>query len=163
MQRTQGCDRFRKRSRVMRGGNGCKPVQSIVLSSHRELQRTHRLALVVNAKAWLVLHPPVAFVAKALELRPAATLKYTSNRRVVCVHDNARTSRQRANQMMELHLDRGEVGKNVRMIEFEIVDDKRAGAVMQELRSLVEKGGVVFVGFQNEVPAAAELSGTAKV
>ncbi len=48
--------------------------------------------------------------------------------------------------MMELGLDGAQVGKDVGMIELEVVEDCRARTVMDELRALVAEGGVVLVG-----------------
>ena len=52
--------------------------------------------------------------------------------------------------MMELRLDRCQIGKDVGVIELEIVEHHRARPVMDELRPLVEERGVVFVGFDHE-------------
>ncbi len=52
---------------------------------------------------------------------------------------------------MELALDRGDVRKNIRVIEFEVVEDRDLRAVVDELRALVEERGVVFVRFNDEI------------
>ena len=49
-----------------------------------------------------------------------------------------------------------EVAVDVGVIEFYRGDDRGVGAVMQKLRSLVEKRGVVFVALDDEVAAVAE-------
>ena len=51
---------------------------------------------------------------------------------------------------MELGLDRSEIRKNVRMIELQIVQDRRARQVVDELRALVEECGVVFIRLDDE-------------
>lgn len=51
---------------------------------------------------------------------------------------------------MELALDRGQVGVDVGVVEFEIIQDQGARAVMDELGALVEERAVVFVGLDHE-------------
>ena len=45
--------------------------------------------------------------------------------------------------MVELALDRGDVGIDVRMVEFQIVEDHGARSIVHELRPLIEERGVV--------------------
>jgi hypothetical protein len=52
--------------------------------------------------------------------------------------------------MVELPLDRGQVVEDVRVVELEIVQDRGARTVMDELAALVEEGGVVLVGLDHE-------------
>jgi hypothetical protein len=51
---------------------------------------------------------------------------------------------------MELALDRGEVVEDVGVVELEVVEDRRARPVVDELAALVEEGGVVLVGLDHE-------------
>ncbi len=51
---------------------------------------------------------------------------------------------------MELGFDRGEIGEDVRVVEFEVVQNRGARPVVDELRALVEERGVVLVGFDHE-------------
>ena len=52
--------------------------------------------------------------------------------------------------MVELLLDRGQVRKDVAVVELEVVQHDRARPVMDELRPLVEEGRVVLVGLDHE-------------
>ena len=52
--------------------------------------------------------------------------------------------------MMELRLDRGEVGKDVGVVELEVVEHRGARPVVHELRALVEERRVVLVGLDHE-------------
>src|SRR5581483_4040443 len=54
-------------------------------------------------------------------------------------------------------LDRIEVAINIGMVEFDRGQGGSVRKVMQELRPLVEEGGVIFVALEEEVRAAAEL------
>ena len=65
--------------------------------------------------------------------------------------------------MMELRLDGGEVGEDVGVVEFEIVEYRGARPVVDELGALVEKGGVVFVGLDDEERAVGEPRGNAEI
>ena len=52
--------------------------------------------------------------------------------------------------MMELLLDGGQIFKNVRVVVFKVVEDRRPGTIVHELAPLVEEGRVVFVGLDDE-------------
>src|ERR1700709_597161 len=52
--------------------------------------------------------------------------------------------------MAEAGLDLIEVAKNIRVIELDIIHDYQLRQVMNELRPLVEKRGVVFVAFDHK-------------
>ena len=51
---------------------------------------------------------------------------------------------------MELRLDRCQVGKDVGMVELEVVEDRGAREVVDELAALVEERGVVLVGLDDK-------------
>jgi hypothetical protein len=51
---------------------------------------------------------------------------------------------------MELALDGRQVIEDVGVVELQIVQNGRARTVVDELAALVEKGRVVFVGFDDE-------------
>ncbi len=72
------------------------------------------------------------------------------------VHDHAAGGGHGAHQVVELALDRRQVIEDVGVVELQVVQDGRARAVVDELASLVEEGGVVFVGFDHEVTALPE-------
>ena len=65
--------------------------------------------------------------------------------------------------MMKLGLDRGEVGENIRMVVFEVIDDRRFRAVMNELGPLVEKGRVILICLDHKIVATTQPRGEAKV
>ena len=64
----------------------------------------------------------------------------------------------RAHQVVELALDGWKVLKNIGVVKFQIVQDGGAGTVMHKLAALVEKGRVVFVGFNHKVVARMACS-----
>lgn len=51
---------------------------------------------------------------------------------------------------MELRFNRGQIGKDVGVIVFEVVENRRTGPVMNELASLVAEGRVVFIRLNDE-------------
>ena len=53
--------------------------------------------------------------------------------------------------------DRFEIGVDVGVIEFDVVEDERAGAVVKKLGPLVEKGRVVLVAFDDEIRTITKL------
>ena len=66
---------------------------------------------------------------------------------------SAPVRRDRAHQVMELRLDRGQVREDVGVVVLEVVEDQRARPVVHELRALVEERGVVLVGLDHEEAA----------
>ena len=64
---------------------------------------------------------------------------------------------------MELPLDARQVVENIGVVEFQVVQDRRARAVVDKLAALVKKRGVVFVGLDHEGVARAQPSRHAKV
>ena len=87
---------------------------------------------------------------EALDFAPAAARKHAAEARLAAVDDQPSFRRHGANQMMELRLDRREVGKDVGVIELEIVEDRGARTIVDEFRPLVEECGVVLVAFDHE-------------
>src|ERR1043165_2172485 len=65
--------------------------------------------------------------------------------------------------MTEALLDRGEVRKDVRVIELEVVDDRDLRQVVDELAALVEKCSVVFVALDDEPLAIRKARALAEV
>ncbi len=88
--------------------------------------------------------------AEALHLAPAAHREDALQRLFARVDDDAAAARHGAHEVMELALDRREVVEDVGVVELEVVEDRRARSVVDELAALVEEGGVVLVGFDHE-------------
>ena len=104
--------------------------------------------------------PPVRAHAlprrETLDRSPAAHLQHLVEVGVRGVDDEPAVAGHRAQQEMELLLDRSHVGIDVRVVVLEVVQDRRARPVVDELRALVEEGGVVLVGLDHEVLALTE-------
>ena len=77
---------------------------------------------------------------------------------IVAIHHDAAIVRDDAHEMGKRALHVGEVAKNIRVIELEVVEHGNTRRVVNELAPLVEEGAVVFVAFDHE-----RIGGTAEV
>ena len=76
--------------------------------------------------------------------------------RVVAVREQLAVARDQVDEALERGLDRTHVLENVRVIKFQVVDDRDFRPVMNELASLVEERGVVLVALDDEPFAVGE-------
>ncbi len=51
---------------------------------------------------------------------------------------------------MKLSFDRMQIGKDIRVIEFQIIQHRCSRPVVDKFGTFVEEGGVVFIGFDDE-------------
>ena len=93
---------------------------------------------------------PALFGTKFFYGRPAAFIQSILQALLLAVADDEAFRRYGAYQMMELGLNGSQIGKNVGVVEFQIVQNGGTRTVMYEFGAFVEKGGVVFVGFDNK-------------
>src|SRR5690606_26018437 len=68
-----------------------------------------------------------------------------------------------AHQMMKLPLDRFQIREDIRVIVFQIIENRRARTVVDELAALVEKGAVVLVRLDHEERRTAQPGRDAEV
>ena len=106
---------------------------------------------------------PAPVDTKPLDRRPAAARQYPFEIGVAPIRHDQPIARHGANQMMKLRFDCSEIGKNIRVIKFQIVQHRGARAVMDKLGTLVEKRGVVFVGFNHKKWAIRKARGDAEI
>ncbi len=126
-------------------------IHAVVLTEQVPLQRAHDYAFVTNDKTLAgALCLPALVHAEVFHRCPAAALQHALEVRVAAVGDDEPVRRERAHQMVKLGFYRGEIWKDVRMVELQVVEERGARAVMHELGALVKKRGVVFVGFNNK-------------
>ncbi len=102
-------------------------------------------------------------LGEALHLAPAALLQGLFQGRLAGRQDDAPLGGDGADQMVELGLDGAQIREDVRVIEFQIIEDGGARPVMDELAALVEEGGVVLVRLHHEERRVAEPGGHAEV
>ena len=91
---------------------------------------------------------------EGLDRAPDAARQHARQCRIAAVDDDAPLAWHAAQQVVELRLDGGQVGEDIGVVEFEIVQDQRGREVMHELAALVEQGRVVFVRLDDERAAA---------
>ena len=83
--------------------------------------------------------------------------------RAVPAQDEAPVARNQIHESAESQFDRRKIGVDVRVIEFDVVDDGQLWQVMHELGAFVEICGVVLVAFDDEVIAAGHAKAHAKI
>ena len=92
----------------------------------------------------------IATGTKIFHRRPATHGQRFRERRVGTVRHDQPRGRHDAHEVVQLLLDGREIGENIGVVVFEVVENGRARAVVHELRALVEKRGVVFVRLDDE-------------
>src|SRR5690606_26932342 len=146
IQCVDGTRRFN--THVMGGRNGGQCIALVVGTGLRPVDGADGAAFMHDLEAAGVRFAhrlPGAAFAKRLDRRPATAFEHPVQGRVVGGHNDADRTRNGAHQVMKLGFNGGQVGKNVGVVEFQIVQNGGTRAVMHELRTLDEEGGVVFV------------------
>ena len=95
--------------------------------------------------------------AKLAHVAPVTHVQHALQAFFICIHHQSTTGGDGAHKMVELPLDSCQVVKNICVVEFEVVQNCSAGAVMDEFATFVKKRGVVFVGFNDKRCALALL------
>ena len=133
---------------MARGAQGCERVLAVMFPDQIPVQHSLRF----TAQQYVISgvdFPPV-ICAETLHRSPATALQHTIKRGFAAVADDQAIAGNSADQMMKLCFYRVQIGKDVRMIELEIVEYRGARMVMHEFGTLVEKCGVVFIRFDDE-------------
>ena len=86
-----------------------------------------------------------AMARKALDTAPTPLAQHTFEIGVCAIDQQPPTPRHHPDQVMKLALDGCQIGIDVGVVEFEIVQNRRAWPVVHELGTLVEERRVVFV------------------
>ena len=159
-------------ARVPRGGDGGDGVLDIVTSDRRPVDDTLQAAAVMNLETRSVASRgknrvpsdvATAVQRKSFDRCPAAFCQGLVEVNIVALADDAAVARHHAQQLMELPLNGRYVGIDIGVIVFEIVQNHGPRSVMHELGTLIEEGGVVFVGFDDEVHAGAHSRGSFEI
>lgn len=144
-------------------GNGGQRVELVVGAGQGPVHVSGQLALIQHIEvARFALRREVARVcAKAAHLAPAAHVQHARQAILEAIDNHAAAAMRacawhRADQVMKLALDGRKIVKNVSVIELQVVQHGGAWPVMHELAALVKKGGVVFIGLDDEGPALAQ-------
>ena len=83
--------------------------------------------------------------------------------RVVAIGQEHAVTRHEPDEMFERSLDGREIFKNIRVVEFQVIEDRHFRQVMNKLAALVEKGGVVFVPLDDEPFAVRKTRALAEI
>jgi hypothetical protein len=128
---------------VARGSERGERIVAIMFAKQFPVQR----ALQSTAQCYTVvgIDLPALIRAEALHRSPAAALKHAIQRGLTAIADDQASAGDCAHQMVKLRFYRREIGKNVGMIELQIVKYRGTRMVVDELGTLVKKCGVVFV------------------
>ncbi len=128
-----------------------------VIALHHPVDDARALTVVIHGEAFVDGHAvfgrqrlPAAFDAEPLHFAPAAAREHALQRVFAAVRDDPADAGDRPHEVVELRFDSGEIGEDVGVIEFEVVQDRGARPVVDELRALVEERRVVFVGLDHE-------------
>ena len=142
------------------GGHRGQGVGDVVLAGQRPLDHAQQGLIEVHLETRAVLAEqtrlPLAAGACGLHRCPAAHADHPRQRLFSLGMDNQAIPRHGAYQVVELPLDGGQIGEDIRVVEFQVVEDGRARAVVDELAALVEEGAVVLVGLDHEERRAAQ-------
>src|SRR5580765_5196489 len=82
---------------------------------------------------------------------------------IVAIAQQQAISWDEPDEMLERGFDRIEIREDIRVVEFEIIDDGDLGQVMDELAALIKKSRVVLVAFNNKPVAIGETRALAQV
>src|SRR4029453_5889521 len=79
------------------------------------------------------------------------------------VEDDHAILRHDIDQPTEAQFYRREILENVGVVELDVVDHEQLREVVDELRALVEKGAVIFVALDHEMPRVVKERALAKI
>ena len=151
-----------------RGGGGC--VQRVVFAGQVHLELGPQRAAVPDFPAreavFVAQIPdaPVGAVGEAVTLDAAERVRDAfGDILAAVVGDDEAAARNEIDEALEGGLHGVEIGVDVGVVELDVGEDERVGKVVQELRTLVEEGGVVFVAFDDEGARGAQLKAGAEV
>ncbi len=155
---TQGASCMFGRNADMRcAGNGGQRIELVVHAAESPHHMRNRLALVQHIELVRLANgcEITDGRAKTAHLTPATGMQHARQAFLQPIDDYASRSmraspRNRANQMVKLTLDGGQIVEDVGMIKLEVIQDGRARAVVHELAALVKECSVVFVGFNHK-------------
>jgi hypothetical protein len=141
------------------GGDGVVAIVQPAQLPARAADQLAGLPEVQAAVAIAALSVPAGSVVETLDRRPATASEHPFETAFGGVRDDQAGAWQGAHEMVKLRLDRRQVGKDVGMIELQVVQDRRPRAVVHELRALVAEGGIVLVGLYDEERRLPEFAG----
>ena len=140
------------------GGDDGQRVEAVVFAQQRPGDMADGLAVVQHIECAVSVRLtglPAFCAVEVFHRRPAALRQHGLQAIFAAVAHNQALAGNGTHQVVELGLDGGEVGENVGVVVFEVVQNGGARSVVHKLAALVEEGGVVFIGFDHEKRRAA--------
>jgi hypothetical protein len=98
----------------------------------------------------LALRLPPIVLPDPFNRRPASFRENSLEIRVTPIRYDEAISWNHPDKMVELLLDSRKIGKDVGVIELEIVQDRSSRPKMHELGALVKESGIVFIRFDHK-------------
>ena len=160
----------RRHANMVSRCNGRQRVQLVMHAGECPADLRHEVTLVQHVKFMgfsdgaEVAHGS----AETANFAPAASVQHTRQTFLQAVDDDSSRAMRAfaghcAHQVMKLALYRGQVIKNVRMVELQVVEDGGTGTVMHKFAAFIKKRGVVFVGFNHKHTTCAQPGRDIKV
>jgi hypothetical protein len=133
-------------------GDGGQRIELVVDPAELPCHRAHVIAVADHIKpARFAMGLKIADGRpEAADLAPATLAQHAGQAFFQSVDHDAPGGWDGSQQMMELPFDSGKIREDVRVIELQIVQNGGSGPIVDELAALVEKCGVVLVGFDDE-------------
>ena len=135
------------------GRDNGEGVHAVVFAHQFPSDMSDRFAVMAYIKRAVGMdgtNLPALFGTEFFYGRPAAFVQSILQALLLAVADNEAFRRHGAYQMMELGLNGAQIDKNVSVVEFQIVQNGGMRTVVYEFGAFIEKGGIVFVSFDNE-------------
>ena len=135
-------------------GNGRQCIQTVMLSCQFPVYRPLKIAFEKDIETVIVCPRkcPACFCisAKPFFFTPASPLNDSFQGRIALVNDQTANSGDCPDQMVKLCFDGRNIGKNIGMIEFKIVQYGRSWPIVDKFAALVKKSGIVFIRFNHK-------------
>ncbi|CCK08537.1 hypothetical protein BN128_2572 [Cronobacter sakazakii 696] len=157
----------RRHAHMTRRGDGRQPVLHVVLAHQLPLHLAHAFAVQPDFPFRGVVSEffrlPAALLAKLFLLAPAAHRHHLLEIDVIFRPDDFPLSRHNAHQVVELFLNGFQIVKDIRVIEFEVVEHQRARRVVDKLGAFIKERAVIFVGFNHKERAVTKARGDVEI
>ena len=124
------------------------------LDSPRELANWKAFVQHIKRFRWALERPigqgGQCLAGKTFTFAPQAHAQHSLQALLVRIEDDASALWNGPEQVMELLFDGLKVFKNIGMIELQIIEHAGLWPIVNKLTALVEKSGVVFIGFDHK-------------
>ena len=150
-----------------RCGNRHQPVIHVVLADQLPVHFPDALAVQqhfpVRSVGVEFFSLPLPLLANQLLLAPATHCQGLFQVGIAFRPNDLALPRHNTHQMVELLLNRPQVVKDIRVVEFKVVQHQRARAVVHKLGTLVEEGAVILIRLNHKERAFAQARGDVKI